>query len=266
MSLRFGSSSGSSTSKPVDTTPAEFKELRDPFADVLQTLWGGTGKPASLAGVPEFAGPLAAPITQQETDLLGQFATSDPLAQARRSLLTGTLGGAYLPGQPNANPFLQAAIEAAQRPTLDALVQTLSRTLPGRFTQAGQFVQPKGSSAFDTAAAYASSGADKALADIASNMSFGAYESERGRQTQAIQLGQSEVDTTVKMLQASALPRLIQDLGIERGLKEFDTRIAFLLEALKTATAAPMFAQGQKARSDQSVIQGGFDTGRKLGD
>lgn len=242
----FGGSESKSVSRPIDTTPAEFKALRQPFANTLQNLFQSGGGPA-------YEGPLVAELTDAEKQALLALQGS---GMGRQGYLEGVIGGNYLPGQEGANPYLDAAIQAAQRPTLQGLEETLSRTLPGRFTQAGHFTQPKGSSAFDRAAAIATRGAADALADIATNMSFGAYESERNRQQQAIQLGQQEVDSMIKNLQAQGLPRLIEDLGIERGLAEFQRRSEALLKALAIAAGVPMAQQGQVTVSESSSSAG----------
>lgn len=238
---------GKSSSKPKDTTPEELKALRQPFVDNLTALLSSGGRPA-------YEGPLVAGITGAEQNALGAVnaAATDP---SRQQLLQQTLQGYFLPGQQGANPFLQSAIQAAQRPTQLTLNDTLARNLPGVFTAAGQTIggglrSPNqnlnaGSTAFDMAAARAFEGGSNALSDIATNMSFQGYESERGRQQQAIQLQQQDVDTLVKNLQAQGLPRLIEDLGIERGLAEFQSRMNSLLQALQIAGGAPIAQQGQ---------------------
>lgn len=243
----FGGSK--STKKPVDVTPPEIAGLRSPFADAMKTLLGGSGAPASMAGIPEFEGPLAAPMAPGEEAALSTLSADDPLQAARRSTLEATLRGDYLPGGPGSNPFLDAAIRAAQRPTLEGLTEALDRSLPGRFTQAGQFVDPRGSSAFDRAAAIATRGATQEMGDIATRMSSGNFEAERGRQMQAVQLGQEEVNTMVTNLQAQALPRLIQDMGLERGREEFQKRLNALLQSLSIITQTPLQTVASKEKS-----------------
>lgn len=247
----FGGSEQSSV--PVDKTPPEFIALRKPFMDSVMNLLG-----AKNTGTPEYKGPLVAGIGQNEQDILGQLMSQIGPGTNRSNLLESTLGGNFLPGSPGGNPFLQAAIEAAQRPTLEGLTDTLTRALPGRFTQAGQFVQPQGSSAFDFAAAKASGEAARSLADIATNMSFGAYESERGRQQQAVQLSQQEVDTTIKDLQAQALPRMIQDLGIERGIDLFKKQTTEVLQilGLLAGVTQPVIANQSSGESSRGIIPG----------
>jgi len=237
-------------------TPEEIKRLREPFAQIVEMLLG-TREGNPLAGIPSSqtdGQPLAAPIAAGEQTILDALlADATGGGSGRSALLSKTLAGDFL--TPSSNPFLQAAIEAAQRPTLEGLEETLSRTLPGRFTQAGQFIQPKGSSAFDRAAALATKGVSQSLADIATKMSSEAYEAERGRQTQAVALSQAEVATSIENLQAQALPRLIEDLGIERGLTEFQNRVQTLLQTLGVVTSTPLTNIASSYTSSQQGSQ-----------
>lgn len=251
----FGGSSQNtqSSSTPTDLTPAPFKALQKPFANVLQGLLsGGAGSP--LAGIPDYIGQTTAPVTGPEQALLTSL--QGLVGGVGSNLLADTAAGKYT--DPSTNPFLKAYIEAAQRPTLEGLANTLSRTLPGRFTAAGQFVQPQGSSAFDTAAALASQSAGNVLKDIASNIGFGAYEAERGRQNQAIQLGQDEVKTIISNLQAQALPRLIQQYGLDVGLQEFNTRLNALMQILGIAGGV---TRATPAQVSQATGEGTSQTG-----
>jgi hypothetical protein len=246
----FGGGSTKSEAKPVDTTPDELKALRAPFVSGLTSLM--------QSGGPQYTGPGLPGISQGELTALG--ATAEAAYNPNRAdLLNKTLSGYYLPGQEGGNPFLQSAIQAAQRPTEDALNNTLSRTLPGTFTAAGQQIggglrSPNanlraGSTAFDSAAASAFGSGARALGDIATNMSFQGYESERGRQQQAITLQQQDVDTMVTNLQAQALPRLIEKEGVEFGLARFQERMNALLQAFQIAAGSPIATQGTNQKS-----------------
>lgn len=252
--MLFGGSSTKqqSTSTPVDMTPGEFTALRGPFADTLKALL--------TSGGPEYTGPMFSPITGTEQNILGDLNTQAGTGTARAGYLNNVINGGFLPGQPGSNPFLQAAIEAAQRPTLQGLEETLSRTLPGRFTQAGQFVQPGGSSAFDRAAAIATRGAADAIGDIATKISAGNYEAERGRQQEAVQLSRQEVDASISNLQAQALPRMIQELGIERGLALFQQKTQAVLDLLKTigGVTSPTVANKGTSTGEGSSYSGIF--------
>lgn len=244
-----------STSTPIDMIPGEFAGLRGDFASVLSSLL--------KEGPEKYTGPLNAPIGGNEQNLLDQLMGQTGAGTSRAGLLEDTIGGKYL----NSNPHLDEAIKAAQRPTLQGLEETLSRALPGRFTQAGHMIQSNvndqgGSSAFDRAASIATRATADAVSDIATKMSFGNYEAERGRQQDAIPLQRAEVDATISNLQAQALPRLIQELGIERGLAEFQRRTTMILEILKTlgAVTAPTIANQQQAsaKGESTVDRGAF--------
>lgn len=236
----------------------------NPFTSIL----GGdlTDLAKSFAsGMPQYGGPLAAGMTGNEGDLLKNLMTMQNQGggvAGTNDYLRSVLSGSFLPGQGGGNPFLAAAIEAAQRPTLEGLERTLSRALPGYFTANGHMISPNnkgqgGSSAFDRAAAIATEGAARAVGDIATNISSQNYENERNRQTQAVQLSQQEVQNTVTNLQAQALPRMIQELGIERGLSLFQSNITSLLQLLQSlgGIAAPVVGQ-QATSQGQSTAQG----------
>lgn len=248
--------SSQSTSNPVNVTPPWLQDLGKQFSASLTQF---------MQNQPQYQGPLAAPITQGEITGLGATAGA-AYNPNRAELLDKTLQGYFLPGQAGGNPFLQSAIEAAQRPTEDALNNTLSRNLPGVFTAAGQQIggglrSPNanlnaGSTAFDTAAASAFTGGARALSDIATNMSYQGYNDERNRQQNAITLQQNDVNTMVTNLQAQALPRLIEQLGIDNGIKVFQDRINTLLQAFQIASGSPI---SQVAQQQQSTSQGKSD-------
>lgn len=247
-----------SSSKPVDLTPDAFKQLQQPFSNSVQSLIAGQGRPA-------YTGQLNADITAPEQQALGDVNTAATNPN-RTDLLNKTLSGYFLPGQQGSNPFLQSAIEAAQRPTETALNNTLSRTLPGTFTAAGQQIggglrssNPNlrpGATAFDLAASNAFTGGANALKDIATNMSFQGYQQERQNQQQAVQLQQADVDTMVKNLTAQALPRLIQQQGFDKAYQEFNDRMNSFLQALQLAQqgGAPVIANEQKSSAVGGIL------------
>lgn len=293
-------------------------------------VFNPSGNP--LSGIPTFPGDLTAPIGTNEQSILDQMmsfmgsGTSGPGSPnaTLEAMMAGqgpSGAGSFQPGSLEAlmqermaamqtpgydaeggNPFLAAMIEAAQRPTQQALEETLSRTLPGRFTQAGQFTQPQGSSAFDRAAAIATRGAGQTMADIASQLSFGSFEAERGRQFEsqesaraqeseamaqelerrgmfaeadrARKFAESEasrdrqleaaqaapgvqkqqLDSMIANLQAQALPRLIQDMGIERGLEQFNNQVNALLSTLGITAGVTRPVVGNKSSSSSAGI------------
>jgi hypothetical protein len=256
-----------SSSQPVDMTPSQLVALRQPFANTINTLMG-TSTGGGLSGIPTYnpnatgaynpatgvtgtgtggGAATVAPMSAGESAGLATLTAqgNDPTSQ---NYLNSVLKGDYLPGGANQNPFLQSAIQAAQRPTFNGLTTTLDQTLPGRFTQNGQFTNPQGSSAFDMAARLAARDAGTTAGDIAATMSSGAYTTERANQQQAVTLNQQQAQQTIATLQAEALPRLIQQYGIDQGLAQFNTRIQALMSSLAT-TAPTLTTIGNSSQS-----------------
>lgn len=272
----FGGSEtdASSSSTQTNYTDPSLSKLAPDLATTLKGMLTSFGPQIANSGNPTAN---ATPTTQagmsgNESNLINTIQGQVGPGTASAGYIKDTLGGKYLPGQPGGNPFLQAAITAAQRPTLDNLSETLSRTLPGRFTANGQLIQANtgdqgGSSAFDRAAGVATRGASQSIADIASKMSSDAYTTERGNQNVAAQLDQGQVDNTIKALQASALPRLIQQNGLDQGLALFQQQTSTLLDLLKTlgAVQAPTLAANSvstsRGTSEKGIIPGLFPKG-----
>lgn len=260
MEALFGGSSQSASSTPVDMQAPEFKALRDALADTLAKFAGGagTGVPSAINAPP---GPTAAQTAQEIA------AMNDVNAQAtdaaRRGLITDTLSGKYLPGQEGANPFYDANLAATIRPVQQALNDTLSRTLPGTFVKAGQQIggglrSPNanlkpGSTAFDNAAARTFEAGANAISDIGTKIGFQTYDAERNRQTQAAALGQQEVDLAVKNFEAQQVPRLLKELGIERGTKAANDAINQWLQAMAIFAGVTAPAIANESESSGSV-------------
>lgn len=170
------------------------------------------------------------------------------------------------------NPFLQAQIEAATRPLLE---QFNEETLPGlraQFAQAGQQIQGQGSSPFEMAQARASSGLANAIGDVGTNLAAqdfaqrqalasqefmqaqgldaqsqmalqelqaGAFSDQMQQRLQGVAqatgLEQAQLDNLMASLEAQALPRLVEQYGIDQGLAEFRRRQDRLLQLMTTA-------------------------------
>lgn len=230
---------------PQDVVPEEFKELRRPVSDVLQGLIGTSAEVGG--GTPSGESIFTAPITGPESQLVGRLGTENPLLGATQGLLGDTLGGQFL--DPRSNPFLLDTIRNAQRSVIEGFQDVALPRFQRRFAAAGQNVGPGGSSAFDRAAAIATRGLTNTLGDIATNISSQNFQAERGRQTQAIsqasELSTSEVNNTINRLQAVALPRLIEQFGINQGTQEFNRRIEILLQALGVARQLPLVQTAQ---------------------
>lgn len=260
-----GNSAGVSTTS--DYTAPALSGLSGGLADALTKALAGFSSQTANAGNPIGT---AAPTTQagptaQETQLLGQLpgAAAGANTSAASDYIKNVLGGNYMPGSPGGNPFLAAAITAAQRPTLDNLTQTLTRDLPGRFTANGQLIQPNtgangGSSAFDRASALAFQSAANTSTDIAAKIGSDAYGTGVAQQENAAGLApgldSAQVDNTIKSLQASALPRLIQQNGLDQGLQLFQQQTANLLDFLKTigTVQAPTLGTNSASTSTNS--------------
>lgn len=259
-SQSLGTSGSQATSTPSNINP--FTSL---FGGNLQNIVGSLGGGAAF---PQYTGPTQPTMSGAQTGLLSLLSgLGAGSGQGSQNYISQLLGGGFLPGQGGANPFLDAAITAAQRPTMQNLTQTLTQDLPSRFTQAGQFVQPNanqqgGSSAFDTAAALATRGAAQAMSDIATNMSMGAYNTERQLQQQGVQLAQGEVQTTIANLQAQALPMLIQQFGIQNGIQVFQTGIQQILQFLQTLGGISGPTPVQTSQSTSQAQQTATSTGQ----
>lgn len=227
--------------------------LGSSLSNLIQSLTGSTNNANPTGGATPTP---QAPITGNEGNLINTLQGQVGPGTAGSQWITNTLAGKYLPGAPGGNPELGAAITAAQRPTLDNLTNTLTKALPGRFAAAGQQLQPNspgstggGSSAFDNAAALAFQSAANTSTDIASNVANNAFNTGAQQQTAAAGLDQNEVNNTVQALQASALPRLIQQNGLDQGLQLFQTQVSNLLDTLKTigAVQAPTLASNSQS-------------------
>jgi len=275
----FGGSSSESqtqsTSTPINFTDKNLQGLAPDLAASLKQLLGSYGQQTTNAGTGGTGTTTPqAGVTGQEQSLLDTLKTQVGPGTDSAGYIKDVLGGKYLPGQPGANPFFDAAVRAAQRPTLEGLTETLSRALPGRFTANGQLIQSNeggqgGSSAFDRAAAIATRGASNAVGDIATNMGNTAYGSERTNQNVAAGLDQAQVDQTIKGLQASALPRLIQQNGLDQGLALFQQQTSNLLDLLKTigGIQAPKIANASQSTgtssssTEKGIVPGLFPKG-----
>ena len=250
MHTMFGGSEAEqqSTSNPVDLNP--FKDLRGDFGATLQSLY-------KSGGAPGYSGPFTPDINDaQKRAMAGTEALAfDP---TRSQYLKDSMEGKFLPGQAGGNPFFTAALQAAQRPTLQGLEETLSRALPGRFTAAGHLTTPHSSGAFDRSAALATRGAADAIGDIATNMGNAAWTGGRTLQQNAVQLQQQDLDQMVKNLTAQSLPMDVQERGIGRAMEGHNQRIDSLMKALQmmAGITAPNIANVQQSTGSSSSEKG----------
>ena len=203
-----------------DLTPDEFAELRGPISQFLMQ---------QLFNPAQWGGPFAAGMTDAEGGILSQLQGFSPMTgfqQHGLDQLQGIAAGDFL--HPDSNPFLQASIETAQRPLLERFGQQMGDAR-GQFTQAGHFVSPGASSPFQTAEAQLQTGLANAMGDVGTRMASDNLARERQLQQQAIGMGagieqgmnQFELQSMLANLEAQALPRMIEQMGIDRGLQEF---------------------------------------------
>lgn len=205
----------------------------------------GTGT-TGLVNNPNFQAPtassLVAPLTQQQIDLMNQAVNSvrpgsNPMMDAANTQLTSTINGNYL--DPKTNPFLDAAIKAAQYSTQRQFEGTVVPGLLSRYTGGNQQVQGQGSTSFANEANTAALDYEQTQAGTAANMESANYTAERQNQlnaiTQANQITTDQLNRVVTASQQAALPQLVQDLGIQRGIQAFNDRLNTVLEALRIA-------------------------------
>lgn len=268
-----------SQNRTRDVQDPIFEGLRSPFAElfggpqavdrrgnVIEGEFTGGGLLDEIGAdlTSTFEGPLTADLTDEETALLAQlgegFDTSlTPEQAAAEEFRLQEIAGDFV--DPN-DPLTQALIESAQRPTLRAFEEARLEDL-GAFTSAGQNIQS--SSPFFRARGIAQEGLAGALGDIATNVTLGRIDPALARQseaaagaegqaaTRATAEGQ-EISNLVSRLEAEALPRLIEDLGIERGLEEFQRRIEVLLSTLGLATEVTQVVPGAFGKASSANV------------
>lgn len=243
---------GSSKQTTRDILDPKFKALRGPVADVFGEE-GGLIDQTREAGA-GFGGPLVAPLTEAERGLVGEISGFDgaPTAAqtaAEKSRLATIRGERLTPGE-QFEPFARQIREQFQEAQLESV---------GQFTGAGQRVQD--SSPFARASAITSRALGDALARTAADI----FKTERGFQETAAAQEETQVATRaqakgvqienlVNRLSASALPRLISDLGIERGMEEFSRRMEQLLNILGLGVQATSPALASFGKSVNATI------------
>lgn len=232
-----------SRSRTRDITPPEFKALRGPFAAGLSGLLATGGG--------EFGGDLVAPITAAEESRLAQLSTqADDLFSAILPEIQATARGDFLANAPS-NPFLRGGIDFITQSVNDAFDQEAAslRTL---FSRAGQPIQE--SSPFSTAQSRLEIDRQDRLTDQIAGLVLPFFESERQRQASAVDQARSALEAQQGVLEAVALPRLIADLGVERGQQLFTERLNRLLGLFGILESAT-FRPGEKSGS--KTAQGG---------
>ena len=235
-----------------------------------------------------------APLDQPSTELLGntiggQYLGPQGVDQAIAGANLGeTIGGKYL--SPESNPYLQSTLDSALRRSNESLMDQFDQIRQadqGAFARAGHHLNA--SSPFASARAEAATGAQRALgnatSDITSQILGGNYQAERGRQLaaqgqyaglqgqqygqeramqmgatdQATQQAQARLMNAMRGMEAAGLPRMIKDVGIERGLQDFQRRMGAMQGALNLGgqLASPTLGSTSKSKGKSSGIQMG---------
>ncbi len=215
-------------SSQEDVTPGEFKDLRGPVAGGIEGIISSEGGPA-------FQGPFTADIggaEQQALQNVQGFGGNNLLQNQSDAFLQSLIEGRAL--TPESNPFLQQTIDAATRPLFRAFDdrELQERALFGR---AGQKLQE--SSPFAQARSRATEGLLSAVGDVSGRIAGENFQRGLDRQQQAVNQVQATQQARFQqargILEASALPRLIQQFGIDAGKREFDRRMQMMLQALQ---------------------------------
>jgi len=208
-----------SSSRPKDLTPKEFRLKRGFVADNLVNRAEGGG--------PENNGPFASPVTRAEQfglDSLqeGVFGASGLGADQDAAIRNALSGG-------QENPFLQDTINAATRPIIEnaQLRELQDRNL---FTGAGQKIQS--SSAFTEDRARSLNDTQRQAFDVASQIAFQDYERRTRQQIEAVTLANNRFAEQRESIAALALPRLVEQYGLDGANAEINRRFTAMENAL----------------------------------
>ena len=248
-------SGGSSSSKAKDLTPEEFTGIRAPIAGELTSGFGqGAGLQAFDPAAASGGGFVAGLTGGQQAGLNQLQALSDPAgSQGAFSTLQGIAGGNQLDlaNDPVFNQnldFLGRRFAASFDPKEEA-----NKAL---FARAGQ--QAPSSSAFANAQSRISEAKTQGLADLAAQFGGQQLQANRDRQIQASSalntLEQGRAERAQANLTAQELPRLIEDLGLERAREEFIRRQQAIQQNLALAGGLASPSIGQFSKSAQGGL------------
>jgi hypothetical protein len=244
-----------SKSQVVDKQAKEFQALRGSFADLLGGTFGDIS--SFLSGDLNFEGSginlddYRAPMTTGERESLeglGRLNQPSPNELASRDLLGRTLEGDFL--SPENNQGLQDLIRYTNK-AINSAYNDEGLAQKALFARAGQELPE--SSPFADAAARLSAGRLDAIGKNVAGLTSAAYESERGRQVQAVEQTRANADfqfqRQVEFFKASSLPRLIDEIGFDRAFPEFQSRLAALSEALGVIAGVTAPVAGNEYRA-----------------
>lgn len=261
-----------------DITPQQFRQLRDPVSNALQGV---------LQNQQGFQGRMAAPLTGAEQQQISELQQFSPATQAREQALqslTGEASGAagqaenlmsqILSNQqltPEGNPALAQAIETAQQPILEQFGDQAAQQR-AEFTQAGQQIQPGASSPFQAAQADLQSGIAQALSEATTNLVQQERELQQNAMQQALTqnlqeaqtaagieagINEQQLNSMMRNLEAQELPRMVEQMGLDKGLEEFHRQRNELMQALQTSgqLASPSPIQFQGTQGQPGFLQ-----------
>lgn len=232
-----GGSSKSKT-KAKDLTPKQFRALRPEFGEELSSTLFGTGTSGGVFSGLQGEAPsltqgtldpnaFARGISSQEQALVDQIfgnAFGSPETAAADQFRTDTISGRFL--EPD-----EATRAAFFRPIEQAFEQGRREDL-GTFTQAGHIAST--SSPFARERRLGQRDFANALADAEVQLRQPALERQFAASQEANAQDAQRASTAVQRLQAVALPRLVEDLGVERGLQVYQQRVAQLMQLFNT--------------------------------
>lgn len=243
----FGGSTQQSSSTPTNMNP---------LTGVIAPGLGSYITGLLQKGAPQYNGPLQPNMTAAQQTTLNQLPGMVGPGSNVADYVNQVLAGNYMPGGPNGNPFLQAAVQAGTLPIKEQLDQTLSTILPSNYMAAGQNVGPNGSSAFAKDQAMAVTNAANAEATVATNVANNAYNTGVQQQTAAATLQPQLVQSTINTLQAQLLPTLLQEQGITNGLQAFQENVSSLMTFLQAIGGIASPVVGNNATSTGSSTPG----------
>lgn len=227
-----------SKNRNSDITPKEYKQLRDTYADLLKRGTTGNMGELKLDGVPSYDGSFTADLTDNEQTLLDQIMAHVTGRSANMTsadtVLGNTLNGQYM--YADSNPYLQSAMQSATGELQSQYENVTVPQLESTFKTAGQNIGPMGSSPFATALAVQNGAYLSSVQKTVTDMAYQNYSQERQNQLNAVNqasaLDQQSYEQLTGALQSEALPRLIEQYGIDQGVKEYQGRLTALLQLL----------------------------------
>lgn len=266
MGSLLGGGSSNSQSSSINLNPAAFNNLAPSTASGISGLstFGGIPTWTSPSQATPFM-PLVSPSATNLMNATTNMANPNTTTQQGQNYLSNLLTGGQL--SPASNPFLNAAIQGAVNPLVQAFNTTTMPGLQAQFAQAGQSGGPgvggagpqgakSGSTQYDKAAAIAQTGLDQSIAQTTSAMENQNYQNTQNLMTQAAENApavQSQMlNNIVTGMQANLLPTMIQQYGITTGTQMFTNQVQALLSALGLGVQAAKPVAGQESTSSSS--------------